>query len=1394
MEDGRELDLTYVTERIIAVSFPAGCSEESYLHSLQEVTRMLRSKHGDNYLVLNLSEKRYDLARLNRKVLDVGWPELHAPPLDKVCAICKAQESWLHSHPQHVVVIHCRGGKGRIGVVIACYMHFTNVSASADQALDRFAMKKYYDDKVSALMQPSQKRYVQFLSGLLSGTVKMNASPLFLHFVILHGTPNFDTGGACRPFLKLYQAMQPVYTSGVYNVGPENPSRIYIAIEPAQLLKGDVMVKCYHKKYRSATRDVIFRLQFHTGAVQGCGLVFGKQDLDSACQDDRFPASGKIELVFSASPERIQGCEHFRSDHGVSVDFNTADPLIRWDSYENLGADGEVLHTQGPVDGSLYAKVRKKSAPDPGVLGGAPAVPAASSPDHSDHTLSVSSDSGHSTASARTDRTEEPPAPGPQRGLSPREKAELDQLLSGFGLEDSRSPLKDMTDACSKISGTRHVVPAQVHVNGDATPKDRETDILDDEVPGHDLRSVGSVGTLSSSEGHPSAALGPFAGHQSSHNSLLSDGFGGSAGEDQHGAHVPDLGLGGEPLYAREAFGGCEPKQPQPALRAPCALAQTQAYEPSGYSTQTWVRQQQMVATHQYSFAPHGEARLVARGTADSPRVAQAQPGLPVIPTRGASSGPHPPEAQRPSPGKARLPGVSVVNGTGPEPGPAPSPGSPTLDIDQSIEQLNRLILELDPTFEPLPTHMNKLGSLAGGRLQDRGEDPGRAPGQQGSPGDELLRRRLRKPSLGQYDNDTGGPAFSQGGWGTPLGAERAPGRAPFLSPADAKETVTPAHPPNLDEGGVDGRAFSPSKTGSGSASPTPAFPVSPLTPYVTTPPHHPAFSPPGPQTGSASGLYRAAHEPHSGPEALARSVGMSESPVGPRPSAPPFPRAFTASCTTASGSPGSGRDSPLSAEHPWVDTSPKLTPALPGSSRPPRSLLGPSEFPGPGQDRPGPGRPHLPPAELPPAFRGHALSLAEPPEALDPASSPAFLGFGAAPGGGGLPPAEAPGALRAAAATSDNGFLPPFLPVGPGHGHGHGPLTGQPPLPEKKRASEGDHSLGSVSPTSSGFSSPHSGSTMSIPFPSVLPDFSKPPEAAAPSPENPGEKQVTVSFVQDTSRFWYKADISREQAIAMLRDKEPGSFVVRDSHSFRGAYGLAMKVATPPPSVLQLPKKAGDLANELVRHFLVECTPKGVRLKGCSNEPYFGSLTALVCQHSITPLALPCKLLIPDRDPLEEVTDSPPQTAANSAAELLKQGAACNVWYLSSMEMESLTGPQAVQKALSATLAQQPPPLSTVVHFKVSAQGITLTDNQRKLFFRRHYPVSSVIFCALDPQDRKWVADSQECRVFGFVARKQGSATDNVCHLFAEHDPEQPASAIVNFVSKVMIGSPRRI
>jgi len=35
-----------------------------------------------------------------------------------------------------------------------------------------------------------------------------------------------------------------------------------------------------------------------------------------------------------------------------------------------------------------------------------------------------------------------------------------------------------------------------------------------------------------------------------------------------------------------------------------------------------------------------------------------------------------------------------------------------------------------------------------------------------------------------------------------------------------------------------------------------------------------------------------------------------------------------------------------------------------------------------------------------------------------------------------------------------------------------------------------------------------------------------------------------------------------------MLRDKPAGSFVVRNSNTFQGAFGLALKVAQVPPNV----------------------------------------------------------------------------------------------------------------------------------------------------------------------------------------------------------------------------------
>ena len=280
---------------------------------------------------------------------------------------------------------------------------------------------------------------------------------------------------------------------------------------------------------------------------------------------------------------------------------------------------------------------------------------------------------------------------------------------------------------------------------------------------------------------------------------------------------------------------------------------------------------------------------------------------------------------------------------------------------------------------------------------------------------------------------------------------------------------------------------------------------------------------------------------------------------------------------------------------------------------------------------------------------------------------------------------------------------------------------------------------------------------------------------------------EVPAHFVKrakDSHKYWYKPNISREEAIAMIQDQPPGAFVVRNSNSFPGAFGLALKVATPP---------VGSGSDELVRHFLIEPTKKGVKLKGYANEPVFGSLSALIYQHTVMPMALPQILVLPEVDLMPDAVDS----GSLQMQQLLQVGAACNVLYLFTMDTDTLTGPTALQKAVSQLMtlkANNAAPVSqmaTCVHFKVSSQGITLTDNARRLFFRKHYPTHSVSFCNIDPDDRKWKSGKGEApaRIFGFVARKPTSRSGhNQCHLFAEQDPDQPARAIVNFVNKVLV------
>ena len=77
-----DLDLTYITPRILAMSFPAAdFVKKIYRNNISKVSQYLRENHGDNYFVCNMSGIEYDTTPFNGQVMTYDWEDHHSPTL-----------------------------------------------------------------------------------------------------------------------------------------------------------------------------------------------------------------------------------------------------------------------------------------------------------------------------------------------------------------------------------------------------------------------------------------------------------------------------------------------------------------------------------------------------------------------------------------------------------------------------------------------------------------------------------------------------------------------------------------------------------------------------------------------------------------------------------------------------------------------------------------------------------------------------------------------------------------------------------------------------------------------------------------------------------------------------------------------------------------------------------------------------------------------------------------------------------------------------------------------------------------------------------------------------------------------------------------------------------------
>uniref|UniRef100_G3QFB5 Transmembrane phosphatase with tensin homology n=1 Tax=Gorilla gorilla gorilla TaxID=9595 RepID=G3QFB5_GORGO len=125
--DGFDLDLTYITERIIAMSFPSSGRQSFYRNPIEEVVRFLDKKHRNHYRVYNLcSERAYDPKHFHNRVGRIMIDDHNVPTLHEMVAFTKEVNEWMAQDLENIVAIHCKGGKNRYVGYFAHVKHLYN--------------------------------------------------------------------------------------------------------------------------------------------------------------------------------------------------------------------------------------------------------------------------------------------------------------------------------------------------------------------------------------------------------------------------------------------------------------------------------------------------------------------------------------------------------------------------------------------------------------------------------------------------------------------------------------------------------------------------------------------------------------------------------------------------------------------------------------------------------------------------------------------------------------------------------------------------------------------------------------------------------------------------------------------------------------------------------------------------------------------------------------------------------------------------------------------------------------------------------------------------------------------------------------------------------------------
>ncbi|XP_069859192.1 phosphatidylinositol 3,4,5-trisphosphate 3-phosphatase TPTE2-like [Dipodomys merriami] len=289
-KDGFDLDLTYITERLIAMSFPSSGKHSFYRNPMEEVTRFLESRHAEHYFVYNLcSERSYDPKYFHHRMHRIMIDDHNVPSLEEMILFSKEVIAWLSKDPQNIIVIHCKGGKGRTGTMICVCLIATGTFLTAKESLKYFGDRRTdtsFSKKFQGVETPSQSRYVGYFETIRNVCNWQLPLKKILKItkIVIYSIQGIGQGDGKDLNIEIILQHKTVLTCTLQTCtvfhDPEKNRAVFI-VPNCPDLQNDVKVRFLSMNLPIHYDECAFFFWFHASMIEGNRLYLTRNELDN---------------------------------------------------------------------------------------------------------------------------------------------------------------------------------------------------------------------------------------------------------------------------------------------------------------------------------------------------------------------------------------------------------------------------------------------------------------------------------------------------------------------------------------------------------------------------------------------------------------------------------------------------------------------------------------------------------------------------------------------------------------------------------------------------------------------------------------------------------------------------------------------------------------------------------------------------------------------------------------------------------------------------------------------------------------------------------------------------------------------------------------------------------